>query len=172
MKRCVVSIVFICGMFFVSSHAHAEFRPTEIKESCYMKINAYSDNSRKYRDGKNWSYKDKGYDNSTIYVRHYIPHNVTPYTNHFRVREVDKEGNTLSIYGDKWCTPGLNVPIQSDEIGMNNYYSVTARGNTCHYQYDNVDRVELRVNMYVNMNTYPKEKEMTSDDDLDHGIFD
>ena len=28
------------------------------------------------------------------------------------------------------------------------------------------------VNMYVNMNTYPKEKEMTSDDDLDHGIFD
>ena len=172
MKRLLaVTIIFFTALFSHSS-AFSEFRATGIKESCYMKINAYSDNSQKYRDGKNWSYKDKGYDNSTVYIRHYVPHDVTPFTNHFRIREVDSKGITLAIYGDKWCTPGLNIPIQSDEIRMNKYYSVTARGNTCHYQYDKVDRVELRVNMYVNMNAFPKEKEMITDDDLDHEIFD
>lgn len=152
-------------------HAIAEFRPTEIKESCYMRIHAYSDLSKRFKDGRNWSLKDKGYDNHTIYVRHYVPHSTTPYANLFKVRKVDSKGESIATYGEKWCTPGLNIPIQSDLIDMNSLYSITARGNTCHYEYDNVSRVELRVNMYVNMNSWPKIKKEPAEDDTDHSEF-
>lgn len=54
---------------------------------------------------------------------------------------------------------------------MGEYYSVAARGNTCHYLYDDVERVELRINMYVNMNETPKDKKKTTEDDKDHEIF-
>ena len=64
-----------------------------------------------------------------------------------------------------------HIPIQSDEIVMGEYYSVAARGNTCHYLYDDVERVELRINMYVNMNETPKDKKKTTEDDKDHEIF-
>lgn len=137
-----------------------------------MEINAHCNHEKTFRDGKNWSLKNAGYDNHAIYVRHYVPHDVTPYTNMIKARKVDSYGNTLATYGEKWCTPGLNIPIQNDEITMNEYYSVSARGNTCHYDLDGNERVELRVNMYVNMNSYPKEKEVTTDDDLDHAEFD
>lgn len=85
----------------------------------------------------------------------------------------DLMGKVLNdVVGGKWCEPGLNIPIKSDDIVMNEYYSVTARGNTLHYDNDGVERVELRVNMYVNMNANPKEKAPITDDDLDHAIFD
>lgn len=153
------------------SQGKAEFRSTGVKEACYMEMNAYCTENKRFKDGKNWSKKDCGYDNHAIYVRHYVPHSVTPYTNCFKVRKVDSEGNTLAVYGEKWCRPGLNIPIQSDEIVMGEYYSVAARGNTCHYLYDDVERVELRINMYVNMNETPKDKKKTTEDDKDHEIF-
>lgn len=111
-----------------------------------MKMNAYCTENKRFKDGKNWSKKDCGYDNHAIYVRHYVPHSVTPYTNCFKVRKVDSEGNTLAVYGEKWCTPGLNIPIQSDEIVMGEYYSVAARGNILpHYLYEDEERVALRI---------------------------
>lgn len=172
MKKAIFGLFLAAVLLMQSICSAAEFRPTGIKESCYMKINAYSTKEYKYRKGTNWSYKDCGLDNHAIYVRHYVPHSTTPFTNLFKVCKVDSEGNTLGVYGEKWCTPGQNIPIQSDEIVMNEYYTVTARGNTLHYEYDGVKRVELRVNMYVNMNEIPKEKPETTDDDLDHAIFD
>lgn len=172
MNKTVMKTLVLCAMLFCCTSGLAEFRPTGVKESCYMKIHAYCDSKKRFKDGTNWSLKNCGYDNHAIYVRHYVPHSTTPYTNCIKIRRVDSAGNTIAVYGEKWCTPGLNVPIQSDEIKMNQYYSVVARGNTCHYEYDGVDRVELRVNMYVNMNAYPKEKEVTTDDDLDHAEFD
>ena len=161
----------LCMSASCIAQGKAEFRPTGVKEACYMKMNACCTENKRFKDGKNWSKKDCGYDNHAIYVRHYVPHSVTPYTNCFKVRKVDSEGNTLAVYGEKWCTPGLNIPIQSDEIVMGEYYSVAARGNTCHYLYDDVERVELRINMYVNMNETPKDKKKTTEDDKDHEIF-
>lgn len=168
-------VFFFCIVLAVSNlgiNALAEFRPTGIKESCYMKIDAYCNHRKRFVDGANWSYKDAGYNNNAVYVRHYVPHDTTPYTNLFRIRKVDSEGTTIDVVGGKWCEPGLNIPIKSDDIVMNEYYSVTARGNTLHYDNDGVERVELRVNMYVNMNANPKEKAPITDDDLDHAIFD
>lgn len=173
MHRKIIGLACICILLnCLGADAWAEFRPTGIKESCYMKINAYCDHRKRFVDGKNWSYKDKGYDNHTVFVRHYVPHGTTPYTNLFRIRKVDSEGNTVDTVGGKWCEPKLNIPITSDEIVMNEYYSVTARGNTLHYDKEHVEKVELRVNMYVNMNVYPKEKAPITDDDLDHAMFD
>jgi len=166
-KTCIM--VFIISFLFCRS-VYGEFRPTGIKESCYMKINAYSTLDKRFKDGKNWSLKNCGYDNHAVYVRHYVSHSTLPYANCIKVREVDQDGNTLAICGEKWCTPGLNIPIESKKIEMNKYYSVTARGNTCHYGSSGVERVELRINMYVNMNSYPKKK-VISDDDLDHATF-
>lgn len=159
-------------LYLRTASVKAEFRKTGIKESCYMKIIAHTDFDKKYVNGTNWTLKDSGFDNHTIYVRHYVPHTASAYTNHFLVRNVDENGDTIDVYGGKWCTPKLNIPIQSDEIVMDQYYSIAARANTCHYQYDNIERLELRVNMYANMNTYPKIKEEMTNDDSDHAIFD
>lgn len=172
MKKAMGMLVLAAALLMHGASGAAEFRPTGIKESCYMEINAYATKEHRYRRGKNWSYKDCGLDNHAVYVRHYVPHTATPFPNLFRVCKVDSEGNTLGIYGEKWCTPGLNVPIQSDEITMDAYYTVTARGNTLHYERDGVERVELRVNMYVNMNEMPREKPETTEDDQDHAVFD
>lgn len=172
MKKAIFGMLLEVLMLLWSVCGMAEFRPTGIKESCYMRIMAHTTDKAKYRVGTRWSYKDCGLDNHAVYVRHYVPHAATPYTNLFKVVKVDSEGNVIGVYGEKWCTPSLNVPIVSDDITMNEYYTVTARGNTLHYDYDGVERVELRVNMYVNMNIIPKEKEETTDDDLDHAVFD
>lgn len=47
-------------------------------------------------------------------------------------------------------TVGLNVPIQSNSIVADWFYSVAGRGNTNHYDYDGVANVTLHGNMYIN----------------------
>lgn len=154
-KLLPVLLLFAVWMHLLSFSALAEYRPTGVKEACYMKIMAFCDESKRFTPGQNWSRKDAGADNHAIYVRHYVPEEEALFANFFRVRQVDFDGYTIDVYGGKWCAPGLNVPIQCDEIAMGNYYSVTARGNTAHYTHDGVNRIELRVNMYVNMKTTP-----------------
>lgn len=148
----------------------AEFRPTGVKESCYMRINAYCDESKIFVDGANWSLKNTGYDNHAIYVRHYVSEEEAQYSNLFRVRHVNKEGNTIESLATGWCTPGLNIPIVSDEIVMGQYYSLSARGNTAHYTHEQVNRIELRVNMYVNMKATPGKKDTSTSDEKEDEI--
>ena len=50
---------------------------------------------------------------AAIYVRHYDNVDTTEYTNHFRGIEVD---SNYATRGSKWCTQGLNVPIQNNNI--------------------------------------------------------
>ncbi len=170
MKRACVWLC-LAAMLMSGDAAGAEFRATGVKQACYMRMRVYTTDEGIFRLGTRWSLKDCGADNHAVFVRHYVPHDTMPYTNLFRVCKVDEDGSVLSVHGEKWCTPGLNVPISSDDIEMNEYYTVKARGNTMHYEYDGVERIELRVNMYVNMDEVPGEKKVT-DDDTDHAIFD
>ena len=50
---------------------------------------------------------------AAIYVRHYDNVDTTEYTNHFRGIEVN---SNYATRGSKWCTQGLNVPIQNNNI--------------------------------------------------------
>ncbi len=158
MKKALALVLASFLLSCQAAMAFAEFRPTGVKESCYMRINAYCDESKRFVDGTNWSRKNAGHDDHAVYVRHYVSEEEAQHANLFRVREVDEDGNTIESVGAGWCTPGLNIPIVSDDIAMGNYYSVSARGNTAHYTHEGVNRIELRVNMYVNMKVAPKEK--------------
>ena len=77
---------------------------------------------------------------AAIYVRHYDNVDTTEYTNHFRGIEVD---SNYATRGSKWCTQGLNVPIQNNNIVKNEWYSVSARGNTNYYNYDGISSIVL-----------------------------
>ena len=63
----------------------------------------------------------------------------TEYTNHFR--GIDDVANVTR--GSKWCTQGLNVPIQNNNIKAGKYYTVSGRGNTNYYNNDGISRVTL-----------------------------
>ena len=68
------------------------------------------------------------------------------YTNHFR----GIEAKTNTTRGSKWCTQGLSVPIQNNNIKKNTYYTVSARGNTNYYNNDGISRITLNGHYDVN----------------------
>ena len=76
---------------------------------------------------------------AAIYVYHHDNVDTDEYTNHFRGIEV--QSNTTR--GSKWCTQGLSVPIQNNNITKDNYYTVSARGNTNYYNNDGISRITL-----------------------------
>ena len=63
---------------------------------------------------------------AAIYVYHHDNVDTDEYTNHFRGIEV----KTNTTRGSKWCTQGLSVPIQNNNIKSRIFYTVSARGNT------------------------------------------
>ena len=63
---------------------------------------------------------------AAIYVYHHDNVDTDEYTNHFRGIEV----KTNTTRGSKWCTQGLSVPIQNNNIKSGTFYTVSARGNT------------------------------------------
>ena len=74
--------------------------------------------------------------------------NTTEYTNHFRGIEVD---SNYATRGSKWCTQGLNVPIQNNNIKRGQRYTVSARGNTNYYNNDGIERIWLNGSYNVNL---------------------
>ena len=66
---------------------------------------------------------------AAIYVYHHDNVDTDEYTNHFRGIEV----KTNTTRGSKWCTQGLSVPIQNNNIKSGTFYTVSARGNTNYY---------------------------------------
>ena len=85
---------------------------------------------------------------AAIYVRHYDNVDTTEYTNHFRGIEVD---SNYATRGSKWCTQGLNVPIQNNNIKKGHRYTVSARGNTNYYNNDGIERIWLNGSYNVNL---------------------
>ena len=85
---------------------------------------------------------------AAIYVRHYDNVDTTEYTNHFRGIEVN---SNYATRGSKWCTQGLNVPIQNNNIKRGQRYTVSARGNTNYYNNDGIERIWLNGSYNVNL---------------------
>ena len=85
---------------------------------------------------------------AAIYVRHYDNVDTTEYTNHFRGIEVD---SNYATRGSKWCTQGLNVPIQNNNIKKGQRYTVSARGNANYYNNDGIERIWLNGSYNVNL---------------------
>ena len=82
--------------------------------------------------------------NAAIYVSHVDSVDTEEYTNHFRGLEAPSESsNTWTTRGTKWCTQGLNVPIQNNNIKAGKFYTVSARGNTNYYNYDGISTLWL-----------------------------
>ena len=83
---------------------------------------------------------------AAIYVYHHDNVDTDEYTNHFRGIEV----KTNTTRGSKWCTQGLSVPIQNNNIKSGTFYTVSARGNTNYYNNDGISRITLNGRYNVN----------------------
>ena len=86
---------------------------------------------------------------AAIYVYHHDNVDTEEYTNHFRGQLVN--GRTRTTKGSKWCTQGLNVPIQNNNIKKGQRYTVSARGNTNYYNNDGIERIWLNGSYNVNL---------------------
>ena len=80
-----------------------------------------------------------------LYVRHYLTELSGNYTNLFRGYRT----NDNTIHGSKWCTPGLNIPIQSSSITAGTY-KLRARGNTDYYTYMGQTSILVNGNCFYN----------------------
>ena len=83
---------------------------------------------------------------AAIYVYHHDNVDTDEYTNHFRGIEV----KTNTTRGSKWCTQGLSVPIQNNNIKSGTFYTGSARGNTNYYNNDGISRITLNGRYDVN----------------------
>ena len=83
---------------------------------------------------------------AAIYVYHHDNVDTDEYTNHFRGIEV----KTNTTRGSKWCTQGLSVPSQNNNIKSRIFYTVSARGNTHYYNHDGISRITLNGRYDVN----------------------
>ena len=83
---------------------------------------------------------------AAIYVYHHDNVDTDEYTNHFRGIEV----KTNTTRGSKWCTQGLSVPIQNNNIKSGTFYTVSARGTTNYYNNDGISRITLNGRYDVN----------------------
>ena len=104
-----------------------------------LSIPARCDSTTNYTRNTQKAYKTTG--TAAIYVNHHDNVDTDEYTNHFRGQLVS--GDTRTTKGSKWCTQGLNVPIQNNNIVKNEWYSVSARGNTNYYNYDGISSIVL-----------------------------
>ena len=120
-----------------------------VGEATPFEFAAQCTDSSTYSDAKDTVLKTTSY--AGIYVRHWVTGGSSEYTNHFRGRKAPTSTGTRTNVGAKWCTVGMNVPIQSNSIKSGAYYSVSGRGNTTHYDYDGVSNVTLHGNMYINV---------------------
>lgn len=75
-----------------------------------------------------------------MYAKHSVSGGNSSYTN---LIHVTKPTNWL--IGQKWATPGLKVPIQSNLIEVTKNYGCAARGNTDHYINDGITNVTLNI---------------------------
>ena len=105
------------------------------------------DSTTNYTRNTQKAYKTTG--TAAIYVNHHDNVDTDEYTNHFRGQLV--KDDTWTMKGSKWCTQGLNVPIQNNNIKKGQRYTVSARGNTNYYNNDGIERIWLNGSYNVNL---------------------
>ena len=102
-----------------------------------LSIPVRCDSTTNYTNNSETALKESG--SAAIYVYHHDNVDTDEYTNHFRGIEV----KTTTTRGSKWCTQGLSVPIQNNNIKSRIFYTVSARGNTNYYNNDGISRITL-----------------------------
>ena len=112
-----------------------------------LSISVRCDSTTNYTQSSEEEYKTTG--TAAIYVNHHDNVDTDEYTNHFRGQLVS--GDTRTTKGSKWCTQGLNVPIQNNNIVRYKKYSVSGRGNTNYYNYDGISSIVLRGSFNPNL---------------------
>ena len=109
-----------------------------------LSIPVRCDSTTNYTNNSETALKESG--SAAIYVYHHDNVDTDEYTNHFRGIEV----KTNITRGSKWCTQGLSVPIQNNNIKSGTFYTVSARGNTNYYNNDGISRITLNGHYDVN----------------------
>ena len=109
-----------------------------------LSIPVRCDSTTNYTNNSETALKESG--SAAIYVYHHDNVDTDEYTNHFRGIEV----KTNTTRGSKWCTQGLSVPIQNNNIKSRIFYTVSARGNTNYYNNDGISRITLNGHYDVN----------------------
>lgn len=109
-----------------------------------LSIPVRCDSTTNYTNNSETALKESG--SAAIYVYHHDNVDTDEYTNHFRGIEV----KTNTTRGSKWCTQGLSVPIQNNNIKNKFFYTVSARGNTNYYNNDGISRITLNGHYDVN----------------------
>ena len=136
MKKMVAMALAITMLMSLASVASAS-KSINLNVSCTSTTNYARSNET----------EKKNTNSKMIYVRHFDNVDTEAYTNHFRGQNAS---NNWATCGSKWCTQGMNVPIQNNNITSPNYYSIAARGNTNYYDYDGVSSIWLSGTFYVN----------------------
>ena len=111
-----------------------------------LSIPVRCDSTTNYTNNSETALKESG--SAAIYVYHHDNVDTEEYTNHFRGQLVN--GRTRTTKGSKWCTQGLNVPIQNNNIVSGKTYSVSGRGNTNYYNNDGISSITLSGSFEVN----------------------
>ena len=109
-----------------------------------LSIPVRCDSTTNYTNNSETALKESG--SAAIYMYHHDNVDTDEYTNHFRGIEV----KTNTTRGSKWCTQGLSVPIQNNNIKSRIFYTVSARGNTNYYNNDGISRITLNGRYDVN----------------------
>lgn len=78
-----------------------------------------------------------------MYVIHEALGTSNAYTNLLHATRSTTTGANGILAGQKWCTPDLYVPIQSNAIYQNYYYGVAARGNTKYNIYEGLTQFDI-----------------------------
>ena len=118
-----------------------------VASAATLSISVRCDSTTNYTQSSEEEYKTTG--TAAIYVNHHDNVDTDEYTNHFRGQLVS--GDTRTTKGSKWCTQGLNVPIQNNNIVRYKKYSVSGRGNTNYYNYDGISSIVLRGSFNPNL---------------------
>lgn len=139
MKKLIALFVMTSILIIMASVATA-VTPFEFRAYC-------NDTNRITYDTNPDHREDKSINDHQIYVRHWVTGGSSDYTNLFKARNVTDSVN----YGSKWCTVGMNIPIQSNSIVISKTYTMAGRGNTNHYNYDGVVSLTLHGNFYPDL---------------------
>lgn len=92
---------------------------------------------------------------AAIYVKHHDNVGTSEYTNHFRGQKRPVGSGSWTTCGSKWCTQGVNVPIQNNNIVSGADYTISARGNTNYYDYDGISEIQLSGSFDANSSVRP-----------------
>lgn len=112
-------------------------------------VNCYSESAPvKYYPTQVWKYTSY----QKVYVNHTASGTSNSYTNLFHATRSSSTGQTGILSGSKWCTPNLNVPIQSNSLYSDYYYGLAARGNTKYNDYEGLTQFTVTGSYNPNRN--------------------